>query len=86
MFIFLHKPYLLKWSTKGEGVKNVQKSVHKVYVRPLTMRSPFQIKNDCVMLLLTYQIKISGICNTALFKRANYPISQTLPKRVESRV
>ena len=25
MSILLHKPYLVKWSTKGEGVKNFQK-------------------------------------------------------------
>ena len=31
MSISLHKPYLVKWSTKGGGFKNVQKSVHKVY-------------------------------------------------------
>ena len=36
MSILLHKPYLVKWSTKGGGgVKNVQKSVHMVYGRPL---------------------------------------------------
>ena len=31
-----HKPYLVKWSTKGGGgVKNLQKTVHMVYGCPL---------------------------------------------------
>ena len=32
MFILLHKPYFIKWSIKGEGIKNVQKTVHMIYV------------------------------------------------------
>ena len=35
--IFLHKPYLGKWSTKEEGGQNFQKSVHMVYGRPLNL-------------------------------------------------
>ena len=37
MSIVLHKPYLVKLSTKqrGEGVKNVLKTVHMVYELPL---------------------------------------------------
>ena len=32
MFILLHKSYFIKWSIKGEGIKNVQKTVHMIYV------------------------------------------------------
>ena len=39
MSILLHKPYLVKLSTKGGGgVKNAQNSVHMVYGRPLSMK------------------------------------------------
>ena len=43
MFLKLtsQKKYLVKWSTKGEGNKNVQKTVHMVYEWPLTMFSHF---------------------------------------------
>ena len=34
MFILLRNPYLVKWSSKGEGVKKAQKTVHIVYRRP----------------------------------------------------
>ena len=34
IFILLYKLYLVKWSTKGEGVKNFQKIVRMVYERP----------------------------------------------------
>ena len=34
--ILLHKPYLAKWSTKGEGVKNIQITVRLVYGWPLS--------------------------------------------------
>ena len=36
MSILLHKPYQVKWSTKGKVVKKVQNSVHMVYEWPLT--------------------------------------------------
>ena len=35
MTISLHKPYLVKVTTKGEGVKNTQKFDHVVYKSPL---------------------------------------------------
>ena len=35
MSILLHKPYFVKLSTKGEGIKNVQKTVHMVYGWPI---------------------------------------------------
>ena len=31
----LDKPYLVKWSKKGLGVKTLQKSVHVVYGSPI---------------------------------------------------
>ena len=41
MSILLHKPYLVKLSTKGGGgVKNAQNSVHMVYGRPLLKKNP----------------------------------------------
>ena len=39
MSMLLHKPYLVKWSTKGEGVTNIQKTVHMVYGCPHTSPS-----------------------------------------------
>ena len=35
MSTFLYNPYIVKWSTKGEGVENVQKTVYVVYERHL---------------------------------------------------
>ena len=34
MFILVNKTYIAKWSTKGRGVKNDQKTVHMVYGWP----------------------------------------------------
>ena len=33
--ILHNKPYLEKWCTVGQGVKNVQKTAHMVYEWPL---------------------------------------------------
>ena len=44
MTILLHKPYLIKVTTKGEGVKNTQKIDHVVYGWPLTFYVKFQLQ------------------------------------------
>ena len=33
----VHKLYIIKWSTNGKGVKNIQNSTHMVYGRPLSV-------------------------------------------------
>ena len=32
MSILLHKPYLVKWSIKGEGVKNIKKKLSTLFM------------------------------------------------------
>ena len=53
MSTFLYNPYIVKRSTKGEGVENVQKTVYVVYERHL--------KEMCQLLRKSVSIQQSNL-------------------------
>ena len=47
MSMLLHKPYLVKWSTKGGGGSKIsKKTVHMVYGCPFNMKSIYVFKKS----------------------------------------
>ena len=57
MSILLHKACLVKWSSRGEGVKNVQNSVYMIYGRPLEDDENEFVKIWCFLMKTLFRVE-----------------------------
>ena len=74
IFILLHKPYFVKLSTKGKGIRNVQKIVHVVYECPQSYNNVRLCLHNYVGKLVV--IKCSNMCNVQNEKKLAFTITK----------